>query len=170
MQNIAHRTACDAVIFPISTLLPEICRYACAQRQDASIGADPTWPVRLFLGVGVSHDVVVRVLGHVFDTQDYGFNAPGRRVRLVELILFVVGEWSREVRRRGGGGGGLGVGGAGKMGGEVGELLERCEGALGGNQGNVGGMEVGELRRGVRTLRREVGSLVERMGGSLRFA
>lgn len=136
-------------------------------RQDGSIGAPATWPVELFLGVGVSHDVVCRVLEHVFDTQDYGFDTSNRRTRLVELIAHVVGSWSREVRRRGGVGGG-------KMGMGVGvvELLERCEGGLPAPPGgsNPGGMEVPELRRVVRTLRREVGGLVERFGGSLRFA
>ncbi|SPN98488.1 related to NUP170 - nuclear pore protein [Cephalotrichum gorgonifer] len=171
VQNIAHRTACDTVIFPISTLLPEICRYACAQRQDASIGADPTWPVQLFLGVGVSHDVVVRVLEHVFDTQDYGFSVMARRTRLIELIAYVVDSWSKEVRRRGGGGG-LGGGAKIGMGAGVVELLERCEAGLPAPPGgsNPGGMEVAELRRVIRTLRREVGSLVERMGGTMRFA
>jgi hypothetical protein len=53
------------------------------------------------------------------------------------------------------------------------ELLERCEKALpappGGN--NVGGTDLPELRRIIRTLKREVSSLVERIAsGSLRFA
>lgn len=166
IQNIAARTACDTVIFPIAALLPEICRYAVAERQDGTIGAQATWPVELFLSVGVSHDVVARVLEHVFDTQDYGFDTTARRTRLVELIAHVVGSWSKEVRRRGGIGGkmGMGVG--------VVELLERCEGGLPAPPGgtNPGGMDVPELRRVVRTLKREVGGMVERMGGSLRFA
>lgn len=146
-----------------------MCRYAVAEGQDGSIGADPTWPAQLFLGVGASHDVVVRVLGGVFDTQDYGFDTPARRARLVEVIAYVVGSWCREVRRRGGAGVTAGKMG---MGAGVGELLDRCEAGLppppGGS--NPGGMEVPELRRVVRTLRRDVGGLVERMGSTMRFA
>ncbi|CAI4214926.1 unnamed protein product [Parascedosporium putredinis] len=156
------------VIFPIPTLLPEVCRYACVNGQDATIGADPAWPVQLFLAVGVSHDMIIRVLEHVFDTQDYGFTGTARRTRLVELIAYVVDSWAKEIRRRGASAKGTGLMSPGLV-----DLIERCERALppapGGN--NLGGADLPELRRIVKTLKREVSSLVERMGtGSLRFA
>lgn len=168
IQNIAHRTSLDSVIFPIPTLLPEVCRYACVNGQDATIGADPAWPVQLFLAVGVSHDMIIRVLEHVFDTQDYGFTGTARRTRLVELIAYVVDSWAKEIRRRGASAKGTGLMSPGLV-----DLIERCERALppapGGN--NLGGADLPELRRIVKTLKREVSSLVERMGtGSLRFA
>lgn len=168
IQNIAHRTSLDSVIFPIPTLLPEVCRYACVNGQDATIGADPAWPVQLFLAVGVSHDMIIRVLEHVFDTQDYGFTGTARRTRLVELIAYVVDSWAKEIRRRG-----ASAKGTGLMSPSLVDLIERCERALppapGGN--NLGGADLPELRRIVKTLKREVSSLVERMGtGSLRFA
>ncbi|PHH91198.1 hypothetical protein CDD83_1384 [Cordyceps sp. RAO-2017] len=47
IQNIAHHTSLDSNVFPIETLLPELCRYAVAYQQDATIGAEPTWPVQL---------------------------------------------------------------------------------------------------------------------------
>jgi len=112
--------------------------------------------------------MIVRVLEHVFDTQAYGFTGVARRTRLVELIAYVVDSWAKEIRRRGASAKGTGLMGPGLV-----DLLERCEKALpappGGN--NVGGTDLPELRRIIRTLKREVSSLVERIAsGSLRFA
>ncbi|POR37452.1 Putative nucleoporin [Tolypocladium paradoxum] len=165
MQNIAHHTSLDSFVFPIQTLLPELCRYAVAYQQDATIGADSTWPVQLFLALGVSHDMIVRVLENIFDTQDYGFSGMVRN-RIIEMIAYVVNSWVAEVRRRGGAGKG------GSIGPSVGELLARCEAALPppGQGNNNGGADLAEVRRVVRTLRREVAGLVERVPtGSLRF-
>lgn len=165
IQNIAHHTSLDSFVFPIQTLLPELCRYAVAYQQDATIGADPTWPVQLFLSLGVSHDMIVRVLESIFDTQDYGFSGMVRN-RIVEIIAYVVSDWVAEVRRRGGAGKG------GSIGQSVGELLGRCEAALPppGQGSNNGGADLADIRRAVRTLRREVTGLIERVPtGSLRF-
>ncbi|KAG6036656.1 hypothetical protein E4U41_005580, partial [Claviceps citrina] len=101
IQQIARHTSLDSFVFPIQTLLPEVCRYAVDYEQDATIGADPTWPAQLFLSLGVSHDMIVRVLETIFDTQDYGFSGMARN-RIVELIAYVVDDWVGEVRRRGG--------------------------------------------------------------------
>ncbi|KAG5930306.1 hypothetical protein E4U42_002230 [Claviceps africana] len=165
IQSIARHTSLDSFVFPIQTLLPEVCRYAVAYQQDASIGADPTWPVQLFLCLGVSHDMIVRVLEGIFDTQDYGFSGMVRN-RIIEMIAHVVNDWVAEVRRRGGAGKG------GSIGPSVGDLLARCEAALPppGQGNNNGGSDLADVRRVVRTLRREVAGLIERVPtGSLRF-
>ncbi|KAG5993287.1 hypothetical protein E4U54_003408 [Claviceps lovelessii] len=165
IQNIARHTSLDSFVFPIQTLLPEVCRYAVAYQQDATIGADPTWPAQLFLSLGVSHDMIVRVLEGIFDTQDYGFSGMVRN-RIIEIIAHVVNDWVAEVRRRGGAGKG------GSMGPSVGDLLARCEAALPppGQGNNTGGSDLADVRRVVRTLRREVAGLIERVPtGSLRF-
>lgn len=165
IQNIAHHTSLDSFVFPIETLLPELCRYAVAYQQDATIGADPSWPVQLFLSLGVSHDMIVRVLESIFDTQDYGFSGMVRN-RIIEIIVYVVNDWVAEMRRRGGASKGGAISPA------VGELLGRCEAALPppGHGNNNGGTDLSEVRRVLKTLRREVGGLVERVPtGSLRF-
>lgn len=165
IQNIAHHTSLDSFVFPIQTLLPELCRYAVAYQQDATIGADPTWPVQLFLSLGVSHDMIVRVLENIFDTQDYGFSGMVRN-RIIEIIVYVVNNWVSDVRRRGGAAKG------GSIGPWVGELLARCEAALPppGQGSNNGGADLADIRRVLRTLRREVSGLIERVPtGSLRF-
>lgn len=167
IQNIAHRTSLDSFIFPIQDLLPELCRYAVAYQQDATIGADPTWPVQLFLTLGVSHDMIVRVLEGVFDSQDYGFSGSVRN-RMIELIVYVVNDWVAEVRRRGGSAKG------GAIGGTVAELLKRCDSALPppGHGNNAGGADLADVRRVLKALKREVEGLSQRVptGGSLRFA
>ena len=87
--------------------------------------------------------------------------------RMIELIVFAVNDWVADVRRRGGSVRG------GAMGGSVGDLLQRCESALPppGTGRNDGGRELAEVRRDLRSLRREVAGLVERVPtGSLRFA
>ncbi|GAO18956.1 hypothetical protein UVI_02059370 [Ustilaginoidea virens] len=166
IQNIAHHTSLDSFVFPIQTLLPELCRYAAAYQQDATIGADPTWPVQLFLALGVSHDMIVRVLENIFDTQDYGFSGMVRN-RIIELIVYVVQDWVAEIRRRGG------VGKGGSIGPSVGELLSRCEAALPppGQGHNNEGTDLADIRRMLRMLRREVVGLVESAptGGSRLF-
>ncbi|KAI5459745.1 Non-repetitive/WGA-negative nucleoporin C-terminal-domain-containing protein [Mariannaea sp. PMI_226] len=166
IQNIAHRTSLDSFIFPIQTLLPELCRYAVAYQQDATIGADPTWPVQLFLTLGVSHDMIVRVLENIFDTQDYGFSGSVRN-RIIELIVFVVNDWAAEVRRRGGSGKG------GSIGPSVVDLLKRSDAALPppGHGNNQGGADLADVRRVLKSLKREVDGLSQRVPtGSLRFA
>ncbi|KAI8715312.1 hypothetical protein NCS52_01038600 [Fusarium sp. LHS14.1] len=166
IQNIAHRTSLDSFIFPIQDLLPELCRYAVAHQQDATIGADPTWPVQLFLTLGVSHDMIIRVLEVVFDSQDYGFSGSVRN-RMIELIVFVVSDWLAEVRRRGGAGKG------GAVGQSVADLLKRCDDALPppGHGNNAGGADLADVRRVLKALKREVDGLSQRVPtGSLRFA
>ncbi|CVK94545.1 hypothetical protein FPRO04_10766 [Fusarium proliferatum] len=166
IQNIAHRTSLDSFIFPIQDLLPELCRYAVAYQQDATIGADPTWPVQLFLTLGVSHDMIVRVLEGVFDSQDYGFSGSVRN-RMIELIVYVVNDWVAEARRRGGAGKG------GAIGPSVADLLKRCDAALPppGHGNNAGGADLADVRRVLKLLKREVDGLSQRVPtGSLRFA
>lgn len=165
IQNIAHYTSLDSFVFPIQTLLPELCRYAVAYQQDATIGADPMWPAQLFLTLGVSHNMIVQVLENIFDTQDYGFSGMVRN-RIIEVIVFVVNDWAAEVRRRGGQTNG------GTITPAVGELLSRCEAALppAGHGYNNGGADLADIRRVLKTLRREVAGLVERVPtGSLRY-
>ncbi|KAF4123048.1 nuclear pore complex protein Nup155 [Geosmithia morbida] len=165
IQTIAHHLSLDSFVFPIPTLLPELCRYAVAEGQDRSIGADPCWPVRLFLTLGVSHDMVVRVLEGVFETEDWGFRG-ATRSRVIELIVFAVGDWVADVRRRGGTGKGGAIGPA------VGELLQKCETELPapGRGQNPGGADLADIRAALRSLRREVAGLVERLPvGSMRF-
>ncbi|OAA58342.1 non-repetitive nucleoporin [Cordyceps fumosorosea ARSEF 2679] len=101
IQNIAHYTSLDSFVFPIQTLLPELCRYAVAYQQDGTIGADAMWPAQLFLNLGVSHSMIVQTLENIFDTQDYGFSGAARN-RVIETIVFVVSDWAAEARRRGG--------------------------------------------------------------------
>lgn len=166
IQNIAHRTSLDSFIFPIQTLLPELCKYAVAYQQDATVGADPAWPVQLFLTLGVSHDMILRVLENVFDTQDYGFSGSVRN-RIIELIVFVVNDWAAEIRRRGGGSKGSTIGPL------VMDLLKRCDAALPlpGQGSNPGGADLANIRRVLKALKREVDGLAQRVPtGSLRFA
>ncbi|KAK0620539.1 Non-repetitive/WGA-negative nucleoporin C-terminal-domain-containing protein [Immersiella caudata] len=106
IQNIAHRTSLDSLIFPVDTLLPLVCSYAINQGQDASIGADPSWPVLVFLHLGVPHHLIVNVLEDIFEAQEAPFT--GRRRKLVvQWIAVAVDSWVREVERRGTGGRGV---------------------------------------------------------------
>lgn len=165
IQSLAHRTSLDSFVFPIQMLLPELCRYSLALQQDNTIGADPAWPVRLFLGLGVSHDMVVRILENLFDTQDHGFRGSAR-YRVVELIAVTVSEWVAEVRRRGG------IGKGGSIGPGISELLGRCIDALPaqGQGSNPGGANLSDIRLSLRQTQREVDGLVDRVPtGSLRF-
>ncbi|PHH69897.1 hypothetical protein CDD82_7460 [Ophiocordyceps australis] len=165
MQNIAHRTSLDSFVFPIENLVPELCRYALVNRQDNTIGAEPSWPIQLFLTLGVSHEMLLRVLDGVFETQDYGFAGTARH-RIIEMIAYLANDWVAEARRRGGNGKGFSVGPW------VVDLLTRCEQALPppGQGSNPGGADLADVRRVLRTLRREVSGLVERVPtGSLRF-
>ncbi len=128
IETIAHRTSLDSLVFPVDTLLAALCEYAITKQQDASIGADPAWPVLLFLQLGISHAMIVRVLERILDAQEAPFTR-GRRKVVVEWINTAVGAWLREVERRG-----LN---SGKGGGDsllapwVLELMERADQAIG---------------------------------------
>ena len=190
IQLIAHRTSLDSLVFPVDTLLPEVCRYALNKAQDASIGADPCWPVQLFLGLGVPHALVMQVLENMFDVQESPFTGRRRKV-VVQWIAAAVEAWVREVERRaagavgglGAGGGGGGSGGDGIIGGWVGELLARADECLvqitpavpaaTSRAGGAAAAEVEEmlaLRRAVQGLKRSVDGIVGGdglIGGSL---
>lgn len=172
IQSIAHRTSLDSLIFPIDTLLRAVCKYAVSNGQDASIGADPSWPVLLFLQLGVSHTLIVRVLEGVLDNQEAPFTGRRRKV-VVQWIDVAVEAWLREVERRGGGGGGAapgGMGGEGALGSWVTDLLGRCDEALAQIGGGRGGDadEVAETRRRTKALLKAVGSFTTGVGmGSL---
>ncbi|KAI1854072.1 hypothetical protein JX266_001213 [Neoarthrinium moseri] len=98
IQDVCHRASNDSFIFPVATLLPEVCRYAVENGQDERIGADFDWPVLLFLQLGVSHDLVTRILEQMFESQDVPFRGVGR-LRVVEWIIYVVHAWVREITR-----------------------------------------------------------------------
>ncbi|KAI0132903.1 non-repetitive/WGA-negative nucleoporin [Xylariales sp. AK1849] len=101
IQDVCHRASNDSFIFPVATLLPDVCRYAVENNQDGWIGADPNWPITVFLQLGVSHDLVTRVLEQMFQSQDRPFRNNAGRMRVVEWITFVVRNWVREVARSG---------------------------------------------------------------------
>lgn len=167
VQSIAHRTSLGSFIFPVNVLLPMLCQYALANHQDAEIGADPTWPVQLFIGLGVSFDMVTRILEETFDAQSNGFSGPAR-TRMVELIAFTADVWQRDVRRKGP----ASLKGDGALGSWVRELLQRCEAALPppGSGSNAGGADLAQVRQRLRTARRDIDALLDRGGSStLRF-
>lgn len=189
IQMIAHRTSLDSLVFPVDALLPEVCKYAVNNGQDASVGADPCWPVLLFLGLGVPHALVAQVLEGVFDAQEAPFTGRRRKI-VVQWIAAVVEGWVREVERRAAGavgamgGAGAGGGGEGVIGGWVSELLGRADECLGqigpavpaaasARAGGAGGHEVEELlqlRRVVQALKRSVDGILGGdglIGGSL---
>lgn len=160
VQTIAHRTSLDSLIFPLDTLLPIVCKYAVSNAQDASLGADPCWPVLLFLQLGVSHALIVRVLEQIFDSQETPFTGRRRKV-VVQWINIVVEAWAREVERRGGPAPGA-KGGEGALGGWVTELLGRCDEFIGQIIGSARGAadaeELADTRRQTRLLQKAVAS------------
>ena len=157
IQTIAHRTSLDSLIFPIETLLPIICEYAINNSQDASVGADPAWPVLLLLQLGVSHALIARVLDRIFETQEAPFT--GRRRKLVvQWIDVAVEAWVHDVERRGTVGKGEGAIGA-----WVSELLGRCDEVIvqivGSARTHADAEELAEIRRVTRSLKRSVDSM-----------
>lgn len=140
IQTIAHRTSLDSLIFPVETLLGTLCEYALTRQQDASIGADPSWPVLLFLQLRVSHAMVVHVLERLLDAQEVPFTGRRRRV-VVEWIDTAVALWCHDVEVTGGaglGGGGLGLdnnvvasGSSNNLAQWVADLMARAERAVG---------------------------------------
>ncbi|KAK9776740.1 putative Non-repetitive/WGA-negative nucleoporin C-terminal-domain-containing protein [Seiridium cardinale] len=100
IQEVCHRASNDSFIFPVPTLMPELCRYALENAQDNRIGADPNWPVILFLQLGVSHDLLARILETMFEGQDVPFRGAGR-LRVVEWVTYAVHDWARQVVRAG---------------------------------------------------------------------
>jgi nuclear pore complex protein Nup155 len=152
---IAHRTSLDSLVFPVDALLPLVCAYAVSNGQDASIGADPSWPVLLFLNLGVPHALVAQVLENMFDAQEAPFTGRRRRA-VVQWIVTVVDAWVRDVERRGA----VGKGGAdAAMGAWVAELLARADESLVVAQ-NGAGAEVVDLKRAVQALKKSVDAIV----------
>ncbi|KAM7198838.1 Non-repetitive/WGA-negative nucleoporin C-terminal domain containing protein [Rhypophila sp. PSN 637] len=173
IQTIAHRTSLDSLIFPVDTLLPLVCSYAVNNSQDASIGADPSWPVVLFLQLGVPHSLVIRVLESVFDTHEAPFTGR-RRKNVVQWIDTAVESWVREVERRGGGAALATKGEESSLTGWVRELLGRADEALTqiANSGSVraGTPEAEELmaiRRINAALRRQVDVIAQQAENNL---
>jgi nuclear pore complex protein Nup155 len=157
IQNIAHRTSLDSLIFPVDTLLPLVCSYAINQGQDASIGADPSWPVLVFLHLGVAHHLIVNVLEDIFEAQEAPFT--GRRRKLVvQWIAVAVDSWVREVERRGTGGRGVDT----VMASGVSGLLARADECLvqlsGGR--NSDAEELLQTRKAIKDLKRVVDSIL----------
>lgn len=170
IHDIAHRTSLDSLIFPVDTLLPLVCAYAINHGQDASIGADPNWPVLVFLHLGVPHTLLVHVLEGIFDAQETPFT--GKRRKLVVVwIHTAVDAWVKQVERHG-----SLAGKGGEMGtiNRVIDLLGRCDEAMtqisAGTRNNADGEEVVHIRQGVRSLKRVVESMavVEAQGSLYR--
>ncbi|KJR81980.1 nuclear pore complex protein Nup155 [Sporothrix schenckii 1099-18] len=137
IQTIAHRTSLDALIFPVETLLGTLCEYALTRQQDASIGADPAWPVLLFLQLRVSHAMVVHVLERLLDAQEVPFTGRRRRV-VVAWIDTAVALWCHDVEVTGqvgagdalGSGAGTSSGSGSQLGPWVADLMARAERAM----------------------------------------
>lgn len=152
IQEVCHRTANDSFIFPVPTLLPDICRYALENAQDNRIGADQNWPVIMFLQLGVSHDLLVRILESMFENQDVPFRGAGR-LRVVEWIAYAVQDWARQLARAGRSDGALPP--------WVNDLIAECEAlALSPSRSqNEGGLPPQELLREVREVKKTVDGL-----------
>ncbi|KAJ8119698.1 hypothetical protein ONZ43_g3411 [Nemania bipapillata] len=153
IEGICHRSSKDSFIFPVPTLMPELCRYAVEHGQDGRIGADIHWPINLFLHLDVSHDLVVRVLETMFEAQAVPFRGAGR-ARLVEWICHAVSLWVRDLGRHGRPDARLEP--------WVGELIAECDTWATANvRGtNEGGADPRDLAREVREVRRTVEGLV----------
>lgn len=153
IEDICHRASKDSFIFPVPSLLPDLCRYALEQGQDGRIGADVHWPINLFLKLDVSHDLVVRVLETMFETQAMPFHGAAR-ARLVEWICRAVYLWLRDLGRHGRPDARLDP--------WVGELMAECDTWVTANvRGtNEGGADIRDLTREVRDVRRAVDGLV----------
>lgn len=153
IQDVCHRSSNDSFIFPVPTLLPEICGYAYEGQQDQRVGADVNWPIVLFLNLGVSHDLVVRVLEQMFEAQEVPFRGAARS-RLIEWILFAIGRWMNELSRAGRADARLDA--------WVGELVSECEQWMATAQGNnEGGMNIRDLQMQVRQTRRALQGFIE---------
>ncbi|KXJ88307.1 nucleoporin Nup157/170 [Microdochium bolleyi] len=153
IQDVCHRTSKDSFIFPVNTLLPEICGYAYECGQDQRVGADVNWPVVLFLNLGVSNDLVVRILEQMFEAQEVPFRGAARS-RLIEWILYAIGRWMNELSRAGRADARLDP--------WVGELVAECEQWMATAQGNnEGGMNIRDLQMQVRQTRRALQGYIE---------
>ncbi|KAI1422015.1 Non-repetitive/WGA-negative nucleoporin C-terminal-domain-containing protein [Xylaria sp. FL1777] len=159
IEDICHRSSKDSFIFPVPSLMPEICRYAVENAQDGRIGADVNWPVNLFLHLDVSHDLVVRVLETMFEAQDVPFRGAAR-ARLVEWICHAVGLWIRELGRHGRP--------EAKLEFWVGELIADCDTWASANvRGtNEGGKDPRDIAREVKDIKRAVEGLIVAPVGS----
>ncbi|KAI1334484.1 Non-repetitive/WGA-negative nucleoporin C-terminal-domain-containing protein [Xylariaceae sp. FL0016] len=153
VQDICHRSSNDSFIFPVPTLLPELCRYALENGQDGRIGADVNWPVIVFLQLGVSHDLVARVLEQMYEAQEIPFRGAGR-ARVVEWICYSVGQWVRNLGRHGRP--------EARLEPWVGELMAECDNWSSANirGSNEGGMDPRDLARTVKEVKRAVDGLV----------
>ena len=159
VQEIAHRSSLDSFIFPAASLFPMLCRYAWEEGQDGSTGADASWPVMLFLQLGISHDMCVRVLEHLLDSNEVPFRGhqTPAKTRLVEWIAYAVASWLRELGRRGVGGLRNDQG----MGPWVNELLGRAAQEIPGSGRNEGGAcDITELRRRIQDVIRRTSGIV----------
>ncbi|KAH8157301.1 hypothetical protein CIB48_g10945 [Xylaria polymorpha] len=153
IEGICHRSSKDSFIFPVPSLMPEVCRYAVEHGQDGRIGADVHWPINLFLHLDVSHDLVVRVLESMFEAQNVPFRGAGR-ARLVEWICHATSQWVRDLGRHGRPDARLEP--------WVAELMAECDTwATANARGtNEGGIDPRDLAREVREVRRAVENLV----------
>ena len=158
-QEIAHRSSLDSFIFPVASLFPMLCRYAWEEGQDGSLGADASWPVMLFIKMGISHDMCVRVLEHLLDSNDVPFHGhlTPAKTRLAEWITYAVASWLRELGRGSIGGLRNDQG----MGPWVKELLVRAVEEIPGSGKNDGGAcDVPELRRRVQDVIKRTSGVV----------
>ncbi|KAI1642367.1 nucleoporin-domain-containing protein [Daldinia loculata] len=153
IQDICHRSSNDSFIFPVPTLLPEICRYAFENAQDRRIAADVNWPVIVFLNLGVSFDLVVRVLEQMFEAQEVPFRGPGR-VRIVEWITFAVSQWIRDLNRNGRP--------EARLEPWIHDLILECESWVSTNLriSNEGGADMRDITRSVKEIKRAVEGFV----------
>ncbi|OTB00577.1 hypothetical protein M426DRAFT_15384 [Hypoxylon sp. CI-4A] len=153
IQDICHRSSNDSFIFPVPTLLREVCIYAFENAQDGRSNANVNWPVIVFLDLGVSHDLVVRVLDQMFDAQEVPFRGAGR-VRIVEWIIYSINEWVRELSRKGRP--------EARLEPLVSELIVECDNWVAANSrvGNEGGADIRDIARNVKQLRRDVEGMV----------
>ncbi|KAI0161937.1 nucleoporin-domain-containing protein [Hypoxylon sp. FL1284] len=153
LQDICHRSSNDSFIFPVPTLMPDVCRYAFEHAQDGRANADVNWPIALFLSLGVNYDLVVRVLEQMFEAQEVPFRGAGR-VRIIEWITYAVGQWIRDLSRNGRP--------EARLDSWVSELMAECDGWVSTNMrnNNEGGADIGDIARAVREVRRAVDGLV----------
>ncbi|KAI1382701.1 nucleoporin-domain-containing protein [Hypoxylon trugodes] len=153
IQDICHRSSNDSFIFPVPVLLPEVCRYAFENAQDRRIAADINWPVLVFLNLGVSYDLVVRVLEQMYEAQEVPFRGAGR-ARIIEWITCAISYWVRDLSRN--------SRPDARLESWVGELVVECDNWVSANTRitNEGGADIRDIARGVKAMKQAVEPLV----------
>ncbi|KAF2431561.1 non-repetitive nucleoporin [Tothia fuscella] len=102
VQTLGKRLNCSDSTFPIPVILPKLVNYAIQDNISNKRSTLETWPIELFLDLGIPHEVLVTGIEDLFYNPERPWTTDRYRIKTAQLLTYTVDAWYMATSRGGG--------------------------------------------------------------------